>query len=187
MYRSIARLSLHRFPCRPIYPRNLQGSSQFTFSTTLASPGLQCSSGRNFTSSSALQKKKDKGKKSPTTELDVGSIATEDPFDLSQLHSGISAAASRLKDELSQLRSGGRFNTALIEGLKVQLGKETPDMIRLRDLAQVVPKGGRLVAVLVAEEEVGYAISEAIYTSLANSIQSTQNQSHQRLSRRTYP
>lgn len=92
---------------------------------------------------------------------------------MSQLHSGIAAAASRLKDELSKLRAGGRFNTALIEGLKVQLGKETPDMIRLRDLAQVVPKGGRLVAVLVAEEEVGFAIPEVIYSSIADLTPST--------------
>jgi hypothetical protein len=36
----------------------------------------------------------------------------------------------------------------------VQLGKDTKDTAKLGELAQVVPKGGRMVTVLVAEESV---------------------------------
>lgn len=111
---------------------------------------------RGFANSPILYKKKDKGKKAPTTsDSQPSPVATsEDPFDLSQLQTGISAAASRLKDDLSKLRAGGRFNTATLEGLKVQLSKESHESVKLGDLAQVVPKGGRMVTVLAAEEEV---------------------------------
>lgn len=113
---------------------------------------------RGFASSPALYKKKDKTKKSPDPEPENSACTTsEDPFDLSQLHNGISAAVARLKDDLSTLRAGGRFNTTTLEGLKVHLSKDVKDSIRLGDLAQVVPKGGRMVTLLAAEEEVSYA------------------------------
>jgi ribosome recycling factor len=62
-----------------------------------------------------------------------------------------------LKDDLSKLRAGGRFNTATLEGLKVQLSTDIQDSVKLGDLAQVVPKGGRMVTILVAEEDVSEA------------------------------
>lgn len=110
---------------------------------------------RSFVKSPALYKKKDKAKNAPTSDPVSNSItASEDPFDQSQLQSGIAAAISRLKDDLSKLRAGGRFNTASLEGLKVQLSKDAQDSVKLGDLAQVVPKGGRMVTILAAEEEV---------------------------------
>ena len=114
---------------------------------------------RSFTISPALYKKKDKTKKNPAPEQESSpSTVSEDPFDLSHLHSGISTAVSRLKEDLSKLRAGGRFNTASLEGLKVQLSKDSHESIKLRDLAQVVPKGGRMVTILVAEEEVSFTV-----------------------------
>jgi ribosome recycling factor len=103
-----------------------------------------------------LYKKKDKAKKA-STDREPSAVASDDPSDLSQLQTGISAAVARLKDDLSKLRAGGRFNTASLEGLKVQLSKDSQESVKLRDLAQVVPKGGRLVTILVAEEEVNCA------------------------------
>ena len=113
----------------------------------------------NFTHSPALYKKKDKPKRSvaPEPEATSNGSLSDDPFDLSQLHNGIATAAARLKDDLSKLRAGGRFNTATLEGLKVQLTKESKDVIRLGDLAQVVPKGGRTVTVLAADEDVSFS------------------------------
>lgn len=114
-------------------------------------PQRQC---RTFVSSPALYKKKDKAKQTtPQPDRDVNA-KSEDPFDLSQLESGISTAVSRLKDDLSKLRAGGRFNTTSLETLKVSLSKDSHDNVRLGDLAQIVPKGGRMVTILVAEEEV---------------------------------
>jgi hypothetical protein len=120
---------------------------------------------RTFANSPTLYKKKDKGsKKAPTSSSDSQSSPAAtgsegqgpDPFDLSHLQTGISTAVSRLKDDLSKLRAGGRFNTATLEGLKVQLSKDSADSFKLGDLAQVVPKGGRMVTILAAEEEVSF-------------------------------
>lgn len=108
---------------------------------------------RSFSSSPSLCKKKDKSRKltGANTEL---SIPSEDPYDLSSLENGIVAAVARLKDDLSKLRMGGRFNTESLEDLRVSLGKGGKEIVRLGELAQVVPKGGRTVTILASEEEV---------------------------------
>lgn len=166
MHRLITRL---RFPVLPLRSsilqcRSLKPSPHLT-ATPRPSATTTSQSTRTFTTSPTLYKKKDKAaKKSSNSDGESsgssGSAATgagadvEDPYDLSTLHSGITSAISRLKDDLSKLRSGGRFNTAVLEGLKVSLSKDGQDTARLGDLAQVVPKGGRMVTILVAEEEV---------------------------------
>ncbi|KAJ5545323.1 hypothetical protein N7535_006294 [Penicillium sp. DV-2018c] len=123
---------------------------------------------RNFAYSPALYKKKDKAKRAsaPTSDAEENTAASfEDPFDLSQLHNGISTAVARLKDDLSKLRAGGRFNTTLLESLRVQLSKDSKDSVRLGDLAQVVPKGGRMVTLLAAEEDHIKPLTSAIVSS----------------------
>ena len=90
-------------------------------------------------------------------------VAENDPFNFTDLHAGIAKAVERLQDALSKLRAGGRFNPETIETLKVPLktglpareGTKVPtQMVNVGDLAQVVPRGGRMVVVLVGEEEV---------------------------------
>lgn len=110
---------------------------------------------RSFANSPTLYKKKDKTRKTSVQqpEFDLAA-ASEDPSDLSQLQAGITVALARLKDDLSKLRAGGRFNTTSLESLKVQPVKDSHDSVKLGDLAQVVPKGGRMVTVLATEEEV---------------------------------
>lgn len=168
MHRLITRL---RFPVLPLRSsiaqcRSLKPSPHLA-ATPRPSPTTTSQYTRTFTTSPTLYKKKDKAaKKNSNSDGESsgssGSAATgagadvEDPYDLSTLHSGITSAISRLKDDLSKLRSGGRFNTAVLEGLKVSLSKDGQDTARLGDLAQVVPKGGRMVTILVAEEEVSY-------------------------------
>jgi ribosome recycling factor len=82
-----------------------------------------------------------------------------DPFDFSTLEAGIAAAIHRLKSELSKLGTGGRFNPAVLENLRVQLLKDSKATERLGDLAQVLPKGGRSVMLLVDEKEVSFVLS----------------------------
>lgn len=121
--------------------------------------------GRTFVNSPVWYKKKDKTKNAPTPDpISSPAAASEDPFDLSRLQTGIATAVSRLKDDLSKLRAGGRFNTAALESLKVQLSKDIQDSVKLGDLAQVVPKGGRMVTILAAEEEVSW-LRRALATS----------------------
>ena len=122
---------------------------------------LAVPSGRHaFSSSPPLYKKKDKSKKgTPAAESEVTKPsndveALDDPFALSQLQDDIAAAIFRLKDDLSKLRAGGRLNTEAIESLRVQLSKGGKDTVKLGELAQVVPKGGRMVTILAAEEDV---------------------------------
>ncbi|KAL3448874.1 ribosome recycling factor-domain-containing protein [Aspergillus insuetus] len=126
---------------------------------------------RSFSSSQFLSKskKKDNAKSASTsgseTKASQAFALSDDPLDLSQLEDGIAAAVSRLKDDLSKLRVGGRLNPETIESLRVQLGKDTKDTAKLGELAQVVPKGGRMVTVLVAEESYLKPISSAILSS----------------------
>lgn len=137
--------------CRPRH-------QQYPFPRNLAGPlGT-----RVFSNSPPLCKKKDKAKKGTVAEPETttkslnGGGIPEDPFDLSQLQDDIAATVSRLKDDLSKLRAGGRLSTETIEGLWVQLSKGSKDSVRLGELAQVVPKGGRMVTVFVAEEDVSF-------------------------------
>lgn len=118
---------------------------------------------RYFTNSAILNKKKDKGKKGPETDITSKSSNSDsvsnDPLDLSELHNGIADAISRLKDDLSKLRAGGRFNPDAIENLRVHLSKGNKETVKLGELAQVIPKGGRMVSVLVGEEDVSHIFS----------------------------
>lgn len=150
MLRVVARLP------RALRPRPNSWTPQLAYVRNQRPPLLHLAK-RTFFSSPARYRKKDKAKKmSGTSDSDSSLNApAEDPFDLSQLDHGISTALSRLKDDLSKLRAGGRFNTASLETLKVSLSKDGNDTVRLGDLAQVVPKGGRMVTILAAEEEVG--------------------------------
>ncbi|KAJ5727099.1 hypothetical protein N7493_004919 [Penicillium malachiteum] len=162
MNNSIIRLSLRVISHSRISPQSARIPCVPLSTVTTSLPWTQ---GRSFGSSPALYKKKEKGKKATSEPEPSTPAGTEDPFDLSQLNTGVSAAVSRLKDDLSKLRAGGRFNTASIEGLKVQLGKESHVSFKLRDLAQVVPKGGRMVTVLVSDEEHIKPVTSAIVSS----------------------
>lgn len=68
-------------------------------------------------------------------------------------------AIEHLTHELAQLRSGGRLNPELVENLKVQLGtaRDGKETVKLRDIAQVVPKG-RLLNVMVGEQDVRHPV-----------------------------
>lgn len=109
---------------------------------------------RLFTSSAPLSKKKDKGGKRSNDIVTTDTSPPSDPFDLTQLHNGIADALARFKDDLSKLRSGGRLNPEVIENLRVHLVKGSKETVKLGELAQVVPKGGRSVAIIVGEEDV---------------------------------
>jgi ribosome recycling factor len=64
--------------------------------------------------------------------------------------------AERLKKDLSKLRAGGRFNPEVVEQLRVQPDRGSTQMVKLSDIAQVIPKG-RVVQVMVGEKDVSIA------------------------------
>ena len=78
----------------------------------------------------------------------------EDPYDFSTLESGIEKVLEKLKNDLSKLRTGGRFNPEVLENLRVHLVKDSKASEKLGDLAQVLPKGGRSLMILVGEKDV---------------------------------
>lgn len=78
----------------------------------------------------------------------------EDPFDFSTLEAGIENVTKRLSEELEKLRTGGRFNPDTLVNLRVHLVKDSKATERLGDLAQVLPKGGRSLILLVGEKDV---------------------------------
>ena len=81
---------------------------------------------------------------------------TEDPLDQSTLETSIRYALEQLQSKLQHLRAGGgRFDPALLEALPVTVDKKSSrGTTRLGDVAQVIPKRGRSLSVIVAQEEV---------------------------------
>ncbi|EQL31399.1 ribosome recycling factor [Blastomyces dermatitidis ATCC 26199] len=130
-----------------------------------------------FSTTSHLSKKKDKGNKaSRNSDGGSGSGAAEaagldgdDPFGFSQLENDIAGAVQRLKDDISKLRAGGRFNPEAIETLRVAVskgdGKGSKETVKLGELAQVIPKGGRMLTILVGEEEYIKPITSSLLSS----------------------
>jgi ribosome recycling factor len=110
---------------------------------------------RCFTQTSITYKKSGKAaREEKNSSAAEKSSAVEDPYDFSTLEAGIQKTLTKLQDDLSKLRTGGRFNPELLEVVRVQLKKDNKKSERLGDLAQVVPKGGKSIVVLVGEADV---------------------------------
>ena len=77
----------------------------------------------------------------------------DDPYDFSALEADIAGTIERLKNDLSKLRAGGRFNPEVLENLRVQPDKSSNQTVKLNDVSQVIPKG-RTVQILVGEKDV---------------------------------
>ncbi|KAF4963336.1 hypothetical protein F66182_18130, partial [Fusarium sp. NRRL 66182] len=151
--RSIYSIAINQTPSQPQTPPSATPRVPKTTLTHLQ--------GHTFTTSAILSKKKDKAKRnddadsSPAAAATTGGAGGSDPFDFTQLQTGISDALTRLKEDLQKLRSGGggRLNPEVIEQLRVNLVKGSNETVRLSEVAQVVPKGGRAVAIIVGEED----------------------------------
>lgn len=123
---------------------------------------------RSFTSTTCLQKKGGKAardeKQAASKSKDSKETTSEDPFDFSALETDIANSIEKLKNDLSKLRAGGRFNPEVVESLRVQPDKNNKQTFKLSDLAQVIPKG-RTVQVLVGETDHVKPVSSAIQAS----------------------
>ena len=108
---------------------------------------------QSFTTTTPLLKKGGKAARAVAKSSEDEAVV-EDPSDFSSLETSIVTVHERLKNELSKLRTGGRFNPEVLENLRVVVGKTAKDTIRLSELAQVVPKGGRSVVIMVGEADV---------------------------------
>lgn len=140
------------------HPANTSPRHASTTLNTHPQPQQHSLHRRPFTTTPALLKKggkaaRDESKSQAAASKDAA--PADDPADFSALEADIAAAVTRLKDDLSKLRAGGRFNPELLENLRVQPDKSSASKVRLSDVAQVVPKG-RTVQVLVGEKDVCY-------------------------------
>ncbi|KAI7124355.1 hypothetical protein KC352_g32363, partial [Hortaea werneckii] len=96
---------------------------------------------RQFSISPRLYKKGGKAarEEKQAAAKDTGKDAAgDDPFDFSTLEADIAAITERLKNDLSKLRPGGRFNPEVLEALRVQPDKSSKETVKLNDLAQHV-------------------------------------------------
>ena len=139
--------------------------SKFNRPTICPSANSVLTPSRHFNTSSALSKKGKAPKDAPVPDnASERSRRSEiDPYDYSELESGISKAVVRLKEALTKTRSAGRVSPETVENLPVQLnikrdsgasGQDHKESGRLGDYATVVPKGGRIMQVFVAEDSV---------------------------------
>jgi len=88
----------------------------------------------------------------------------------------------KLTADLGKLRTGGRFNPEILESVRVHLVKDEKGTERLGDLAQVLPKGGRTVMVLVGEKDVCFLVP----SELQFGVYTTIIQANRRTARQTY-
>ncbi|KAK8074858.1 ribosomal recycling factor protein [Apiospora hydei] len=76
----------------------------------------------------------------------------EEALDFADVHSRLTKLASHANESLKKLKTGGRFNPDLIGSVKVQPDrKESSVSYPIRELASVIPKGGRTISLLVHE------------------------------------
>ncbi|MCJ1435884.1 hypothetical protein MMC27_005260 [Xylographa pallens] len=122
---------------------------------------------RFFSTTPLLLKKgqRDEPKRTVEKATARSEAADNDPYDFSALDAGIARALERLADELAKLKPGGRFNPDALEALRVSLVKGSRETVKLADVAQVVPRGGRTVVVLVGEADHVKPVMSAILAS----------------------
>lgn len=97
-----------------------------------------------------------------------------DPYDHSLLDSAIASALAHLRENLARTRDAGRVSPSMLEELPVELNIKNPhtqggsahkERTRIRDIASVVPRGGRMLHVLCSEDSAMKPVSNAIAAS----------------------
>ncbi|KAI0204621.1 ribosome recycling factor [Astrocystis sublimbata] len=89
----------------------------------------------------------------------------EEPLDFADVESRLSKNAEYSRMNLKKLQTGGRFDPDLIGALRVAVDKDGDEVYPLRELAQVVPRGGRAVSLLVHEAAYVKPIMSAVQAS----------------------
>ncbi|CEJ88981.1 hypothetical protein VHEMI04948 [[Torrubiella] hemipterigena] len=93
--------------------------------------------------------------------------APEDPLDFSSLISAYAPIDTHFRAQLSTIAHGGRFNPDHLGSLNVPVKVDGEDMgsFPLRELAQVVPRSGRTISLLVNDREYIKPIMSAVQSS----------------------
>jgi ribosome recycling factor len=81
--------------------------------------------------------------------------AQDEAFDFTSMERKILKTIEHMTHKLADLKSGGAFNTSALESLQVQPDKQSQELMKLSDLAQVVIQG-RHVKVILSDEAVSH-------------------------------
>lgn len=106
-------------------------------------------------------RKKAKDKFEPPSDFDH-----EAAFDLGDVESEYKKLDERFEKRLQEFKSqGGRFNPDLLGQLRVRPSRDSPETYPLRELAQVIYRGGRSVSIMVSDQSYIKPIMSAVQTS----------------------
>ncbi|KAI1752657.1 ribosome recycling factor [Xylaria castorea] len=92
----------------------------------------------------------------------------DEPLDFADVESRLQKHAEHFKASLRQMQMGARFDPDAVGALRVAVSKKDKaekEAYPLRELAQVVPRGGRAVSLLVHEAEYVKPIMSAVQAS----------------------
>ena len=149
------RASASKAHSKPLHVKSQPSPRLFHPKPLHAVPSLQF-----FSTTPLYLKKSQRDEPNRTVQLAFArsKAADDNPYDFSALEADIASALDRLEDDLSKLKPGGRFNPDVLDGLRVNLVKGSKESIKLGDLAQVVPRSGRTIVVLVGEADVSHCL-----------------------------
>ncbi|KAI1735915.1 ribosome recycling factor [Xylaria scruposa] len=106
---------------------------------------------------------------STSTDADDGpkhpQPSPDEPLDFADVESRLQKHAEHFNALLKKVRTGGRFDPDVVGALEVTVDKKAGEAYPLRELAQVVPRGGRAVSLLVHEAEYVKPIMSAVQAS----------------------
>ncbi|KAI0549681.1 ribosome recycling factor [Xylaria curta] len=106
---------------------------------------------------------------STSTDADDGpkhpQPSPDEPLDFADVESRLQKHAEHFNSLLKKVRTGGRFDPDVVGALEVTVDKKTGEVYPLRELAQVVPRGGRAVSLLVHEAGYVKPIMSAVQAS----------------------
>lgn len=94
-----------------------------------------------------------------------GDFDREAAFDLGDVETEYARVDERAEKRLQEFKVGGRFNPEMLGQLRVRTDKDSPQSWPLRELAQVVHRGGRSVSILVSDPEYVKPIMSAVQAS----------------------
>ncbi|KAI0384140.1 ribosome recycling factor [Hypomontagnella monticulosa] len=89
----------------------------------------------------------------------------EEPLDFADVNSRLKRHDERFREALKKMRAGGRFNPDVIGALRVQPDRKGGETYPLREVAQVVPRGGRAISLIAHEEAYVKPIMSAVQAS----------------------
>lgn len=86
-------------------------------------------------------------------------------FDLKEIDDEYARIDERFEKRLQEFKAGGRFNPDVLGQLQIKPDKSLPETYPLRELAQVVHRGGRSVSIMVTDQSYIKPIMSAVQNS----------------------